>query len=93
MREREIEQRLVKKAKEMGGYAFKFTSPGTNGVPDRLILLPGTRIAFAELKAPGQKLRPLQQVRKRQIEQLGFKVYFIDSMNQIGGILDEIQGS
>ena len=91
MRERDIEQRLVKKTKEMGGYAFKFTSPGVNGVPDRLILLPGCRIAFAELKAPGQKLRPLQKVRKRQIERLGFRVYVIDGMDQIGGILDEIQ--
>jgi hypothetical protein len=42
------------------------------------------------LKAPGKKLRPQQAIRKRQIERLGFKVYVIDRMNQIGGVLDEI---
>jgi hypothetical protein len=76
--------------KEMGGRAFKFTSQGTSGVPDRLLLFPGGRIAFAELKAPGKKLRPQQAVRKRQIEKLGFSVYVIDRMDQIGGVLDEI---
>lgn len=90
MREQDIERRLVKMTKEMGGRAFKFTSQGTSGVPDRLLLFPGGRIAFAELKAPGKKLRPQQAVRKRQIEKLGFSVYVIDRMDQIGGVLDEI---
>lgn len=90
MREQDIERRLVKMTKEMGGRAFKFTSPGTSGVPDRLLLFPGGRIAFAELKAPEKKLRPQQAVRKRQIEKLGFRVYVIDHMDQIGGVLDEI---
>jgi hypothetical protein len=90
LREQDIERRLVKMTKEMGGRAFKFTSQGTSGVPDRLLLFPGGRIAFAELKAPGKKLRPQQAVRKRQIEKLGFSVYVIDRMDQIGGVLDEI---
>ena len=58
--------------------------------PDRLILLPGGKAAFAELKAPGKTLRPLQAVRKRQLEALGFRVYVIDSIEQIGGVLDEL---
>lgn len=60
--------------------------------PDRLVLLPGGRIAFIELKAPGKTLRPLQVRRKRQLEALGFSVYCIDSPEQIGGILSEIIG-
>ena len=75
----------------MGGIAFKFTAPGINGVPDRLVLLPHGKIAFIELKAPGRKMRPLQVRRKRQLERLGFLVYCIDSAEQIGGVLDEIQ--
>ena len=73
--------------------APKFISPGFDGVPDRLVLLPKGKIAFIELKAPGKALRPLQIRRKQQLEALGFPVYCIDSPEQIGGILDEIQSS
>lgn len=93
MKEKDVEQSLVKQVKMAGGRALKFVSPGFNGVPDRLILLPHGRIAFAELKAPGKKMRPLQIKRKQQLEQLGFPVYCIDSAEQIGGIIHEIQTS
>mgnify|MGYP001082343408 FL=1 len=91
MLEKEIECKLKSAVKNMGGIAFKFTAPGINGVPDRLVLLPHGKIAFIELKAPGRKMRPLQVRRKRQLERLGFLVYCIDSAEQIGGVLDEIQ--
>ena len=93
MREKTIEQKLVKAVKAVGGIALKLTCPGWGGVPDRLILLPDTRLAFVEVKAPGETLRPLQVKRKRQLEALGFKVYVIDGEEQIGGVLDEIQSS
>lgn len=93
MREKTIEAKLVQTVRSMGGLAPKFTSPGLDGVPDRLVLLPGGRIAFIELKAPGKTLRPLQVRRKSQLESLGFSVYYIDGAEQIGGILDEIQSS
>ena len=91
--ERDIEQKLVKAVKAKGGLAPKFVSPGFDGVPDRIVLLPRGRIAFVERKAKGRKMRPLQVRRKRQLESLGFSVYCIDSPEQIGGILDEIQSS
>ena len=93
MREKSIEANLVKAVKNMGGLAPKFISPGLDGVPDRLVLLPGGRMAFIELKAPGKELRPLQVRRKRQLEALGFSVYCIDSPEQIGVIIHEIQAS
>ena len=93
MRESAIEQKLARTVQNMGGLAPKFTSPGTAGMPDRLILLPGGRLAFVEVKAPGMQLRPLQVFRKRQLEALGFRVYCIDDPKQIGGVLDEIQSS
>jgi hypothetical protein len=91
MTEKYIEQKLMAAVKDMGGIAFKFTTPGINGVPDRLVLLPHGKLVFIELKAPGKKMRPLQVRRKRQLERLGFLVYCIDSIEQIGGMLDEIQ--
>ena len=93
MREKAIEQKLVKATKSMGGIAPKFTCPGWGGVPDRLILLTGKRLAFVEVKAPGETMRPLQVKRKRQLETLGFSVYCIDHLDQIGGVLDEIRSS
>ena len=88
--ENRIERHLAMSVKKMGGMAVKFVSPGLNGVPDRIVLLPGRKMAFVELKAPGKKPRPLQEKRKRQLEALGFPVYVIDGMEQIGGVLDEI---
>ena len=93
MNEKFIEKKLVEAVKKMGGLAPKFVSPGLDGVPDRLVMLPMARFAFVELKAPGKKMRPLQVRRKRQLERLGFSVYCIDCIEQIGVILDEIQSS
>ncbi len=93
MREKWIEQQLVKAVKDIGGIALKIVSPGFDGMPDRLILLPNRKIAFVEVKAPGKTLRPLQEKRKRQLEALGFLVFCLDHIEQIGGILREIQAS
>jgi hypothetical protein len=91
MREKTVEQKLKTAVGGRGGLALKFISPGLGGVPDRLILLPGGQMAFAEVKAPGKQLRPLQVKRKSQLESLGFRVYVIDSPDQIGGVLDALQ--
>ena len=92
MREKAIEQKLVQAVKSKGGIAPKFVSPGFSGVPDRLILLPDGKCGFVEVKAPGEKPRPLQKSRIRLLRRLGFKVYVLDGAEQIGGILDEING-
>lgn len=93
MRENEIEAKLVKAVKAHGGVCWKFVSPGTAGVPDRIVLMPSGRIAFVEVKAPGEKPRPLQRVRIKFLRRLGFKVYVLDGAEQIGGIIDEIQSA
>jgi len=90
MKEKDIEQQLVKAVKSMGGIAPKLVSPGFDGMPDRLVLLPGGRL---ELKAPGRQLRPLQEKRKRQLQALGFLVFCVDNVRQIGAVLDEIHAS
>lgn len=77
--------------KAQGGVCWKFTSPGTAGVPDRIVLTPSGRIAFVEVKAPGEKPRPLQRIRIKTLRRLGFKVFVLDSPDHIGGIVDEIQ--
>lgn len=88
MKETEIEKKLVLEVKAKGGIAPKFVSPGYAGMPDRLVLLPGGVFAFAELKAPGMKPRPLQVARHRMLRSLGFKVYVIDGTEQIEEVLN-----
>ena len=92
MRERDVERKLVSAVLARDGFAPKLSCPGMDGMPDRLILLTGGRVAFAEIKSPGLRPRPLQLRRKRQLETLGFRVYVIDHPDQIGGVLDELQG-
>ena len=91
MYERTIEKELVTRTKSMGGIAPKFTSPGFAGMPDRLVLLPGGKMAFVELKAPGKKPRPLQLARHKLLKGLGFKVYVVDGSEQIASVLKDIE--
>jgi len=93
MREKQIENKLATEAKKLGGIALKFVSPSFDGMPDRLVLLPDGHIAFVELKAPGKKPRPLQLARHRLLRSLGFRVYVIDSVEQIGGMLDDLRAA
>lgn len=92
MREKTIEQKFTAAVKNAGGLALKFTSPGFDGVPDRLALLPGGKLAFVEVKAPGKKPRPLQLARHRTLRRLGFKVYVLDDEKQIQQMISEIGG-
>ena len=90
MREQEIELQLVRAVKNMGGRAVKFMSPGFDGMPDRLVLLPGGKCGFVEVKAPGKKPRALQVVRIEMLRALGFKVYVLDAIGQIEEIINDI---
>ncbi len=91
MREKTVEQKLVKAVKSAGGICPKWVAPGFDGMPDRIVLLPYGRLAFVEVKAPGKKARPLQKSRHELLRGLGFRVYVLDEPEQIGGILDEIR--
>ena len=91
MREKTIERKLVIAVKAAGGIAPKFTSPGFDGMPDRIVLLPGGHMAFVEVKSPGEKPRQLQLARHRLLRGLEFKVYILVDEQQIGGLLDEIR--
>ena len=92
MREKTIEQKLVQAVKAMGGIAPKFTSPGFDGMPDRIVLLPGSVIAFVEVKRHGMKPTPLQKSRHGMLRRLGFKVYVLDHVRQIKQILEDANG-
>lgn len=91
MLEKEIEQYLCKKVKnELHGRAFKFVSPGFNGVPDRVVLVPMGRIYFVELKAPGKKMRKLQIWVADLIRGLGFVVLMIDTKEKVDDFIRSV---
>ena len=93
MREREIERKLVSAVKSRGGICPKFVSPGFDGMPDRVVLLPHGKFGFVEVKRPGEQPRPLQIARHRLLRKLGFLVVVLEGEEQIGGMIGEIQSA
>lgn len=83
VRERDIEAYLVRRVKDEGGLAYKFTSPGRRSVPDRIVMFPGGIVRFVELKAPGQKPTPLQAREHEKLRALGFYVAVLDSKEAV----------
>ena len=90
MRESDLEKFTRLYIKSHGGLALKFISPGYAGVPDRLVLMPGGKMCFMELKAPGRKPRHLHVRRIEQLRALGFKVNVVDGKQEIGGIINAL---
>lgn len=93
MQESRIEKRLKKEIEKIGGKALKFVSPGMSGIPDRIILLSQGRIVFVELKAPGEKLRALQEYRAKELKVLGFRVEMIDSIEKVDEFVREMRNN
>lgn len=92
MMEKDIEKNLVMEVKKRGGICPKLVSPGFDGMPDRMALFPGGKVAFIEVKANGKKPRALQRSRHRLLSRLGFNVYVLDSKEAIKIITDEMGG-
>lgn len=93
MREKHIEEKLRQAVTERGGLAIKFISPSLTGIPDRLLLMPGGRIAFVEVKRPGGKVKKVQHRRIKQLQALGFKCYVLDSLQAIPKIMEEVMAN
>lgn len=92
MREKYIEELLIKAVRKRHGLALKLYSPSYIGVPDRLVLIAFGHIGFVEVKAPHEKPRQIQVKRHEELRNLGFKVYVLDSKEKIEEILNEIEG-
>lgn len=91
MRESAIERYLVTKVRLSGGRVIKLNSASMNGLPDRMVLMPGGKIYFAELKAPGKKPRALQKAVHSMLIDMGFNVFVIDSKEKVGEFINGIQ--
>lgn len=87
MLERAVEEHLVGRVKAAGGMALKWVSPSLVGVPDRIVLLPGGRVFFVEVKRPGGKTRPIQDRVIGMIRRLGVEVHVVDSKEGVDALL------
>lgn len=90
MEENRVERRLKTQVEKIGGKAYKWVSPGVTGVPDRIVLLPGGRIIFVELKAPGKKLRKIQEYRSKELRKLGFQVECLDTVEKVDLFIKDV---
>lgn len=88
--ERDIEIYLGKRVRSIGGLSVKFFPMGNDGFPDRIVLLPGGRLHFVELKDTGKKPRPLQIKVHRTLRELGFSVAVIDSKESVDQFITKV---
>lgn len=91
MAERETEKKLVDGVRKLGGRAYKFVSPGNDGVPDRIVVLPGISPVFVELKTETGRLSSLQNVQIKKLKDLGQDVRVLYGLEDVKRFLEEIQ--
>lgn len=89
MLEKDIEKVLVAKVRKLGGRAYKWVSPGNDGVPDRIVILPGMRPVFVELKAESGKLSALQKVQIRRLLDMGQDVRVLKGIREVEQFLED----
>lgn len=92
MLEKELEKKFCGLVKAAGGKAYKFVSPGNDGVPDRLVVLPGGHVGFVELKQRGKKPTALQKKRIEELRALGCFAAVLDCPEDSGAVLERIRG-
>ena len=93
VREKDIEKKLVQGVKRLGGMAYKWVSPGNNGVPDRIVVLPGGRVIFVELKTEKGRVSPIQERQIKRLRKLGCDVRVIKGMAEVEQFLEEEAGT
>ncbi len=91
MREATIEARLVREVRKLGGLCYKFTSPGNPGVPDRIVILPGGRTIYVELKTEIGRLSKLQKWQRGELQKRGADVRVLKGMEQVTAFLEEVR--
>lgn len=89
--EKAIEAYLVKRVKEMGGVCLKYSSASITGYPDRIVLMPGGRVVWVELKSKGQKPELRQEIRIKELRALGFRVEVADSRADVDAIMEGLR--
>ncbi len=89
--EKALEAELRERCKALGWMCIKLTSQYQRGLPDRLILMPGGRVCFAEIKTTGKKPTALQRVTHERLRALGYRVEVVDTTESLDNLIVELQ--
>lgn len=92
MLEKQVERHLVNGVKKLGGLCLKFVSPGSPGVPDRLIITKSGRVIFAELKTVTGRLSKMQTFRISEMLKRNADVRVVKGLSEVNALLDDIRG-
>lgn len=90
MRERDVERILREEVKKSGGLAYKWVSPGNDGVPDRIVILPNEAPIFVELKAEGGRLSKIQEAQINRLVKLGQRVYVVTGLEGLEAFFENV---
>lgn len=90
MKESAIEARLVRMVRERGGLCYKFVSPGNPGVPDRIVITPGGRTIYVELKTEVGRLSGLQKWQRSELEKRGADIRVLKGLAQVKQFVEEV---
>lgn len=90
MREKDIEKWIRQQIENMGGKFMKFVSPGNNGVPDRIAIMPGGHIWFVELKTDTGELAPIQTWQIEQLKKLDVPAIVVRGMTDARAFVDTL---
>lgn len=90
MLEKDIEARLTRGVERAGGLCLKWVSPGCTGVMDRIVLLPGGKVIFVELKKPGGRLSERQEWMAKRMKELGMQVLCLWTQEAVDDFLEEV---
>lgn len=88
--EKIVERKLVELVKINSGMCIKLLCDQLIGLPDRLCLFPGHKIAFVELKTTGQKPRRIQAYMHKKLRALGFRVEVIDTIEDVISFVEDM---
>lgn len=93
MSEKRYEKNLREKIDKLGGYCLKFWCLSVSGFPDRMVLMPGGRIWFVELKSYSKlpKKLGLQKWWHGKLKQLGFQIVIINSDDTLSYFLNTVE--
>ena len=91
MKERDIEALLRDGVKQLGGKAYKWVSPGNAGVPDRIVILPGGKVIFVELKQENGRLTRLQKVQQETLRGMGAAAVTLRGAEDVKMYLDVLK--
>lgn len=92
MLESQIESQMGRMIRKRGGLYYKFVSPGNPGVPDRIVVLPGGRVVFVELKTLVGQLSSLQRWQIDQMRAIGLDVRTVRGWDEAKAFVEEVLG-